>query len=158
MKYLYPHGSGSYTVEEAESLEELEAMYNSKKTVLSKHNRTDMHRNYWRLWQCTQGLNRFKPDTVVALKGRREHKVPPLIRTCLQLIQTEKEKSISANGIPWVYYLHCRTCPMHRSIRLTTTKKNFIFFCNFCLIWLSLRIFFLSYQIFLLLLLFFLSC
>lgn len=41
----HPHVPGSYTVEEAESLEELEVMYNSKKTVSSKHNRTDVHRN-----------------------------------------------------------------------------------------------------------------
>ena len=47
---------------------ELEVMDYTKETGPSRHNRTDTHVHTQRLWQHTQGLNRFKQDKAPALR------------------------------------------------------------------------------------------
>lgn len=75
-------------------------MDESKQTVpVSRHNRTDAHKNSQRWWRHAQVLNRFKPDRLSALRGGSRHGVPPLTKRLLviaTLWQLEK-----ANILHW---------------------------------------------------------
>jgi hypothetical protein len=51
-------------------------MGDSKKTVSSRHNKTDVYMNSQRLSQHAQGLG-FKPDGVTALRGGNGHGLLP---------------------------------------------------------------------------------
>lgn len=53
--------------------EDLEGVYDSNKTMSSRHNKTDAHMNSQRLWQHAQGLHRFKPEGVPALRRGHGH-------------------------------------------------------------------------------------
>lgn len=70
-----------------------------RKQMLFSCHRTDTHTNSQRLWQYTQGLNRFNSDEVTTLRtGRHAWLLPLLPGSYLKLISTGKEKSASCNG------------------------------------------------------------
>lgn len=55
--------------------------------VSSGHSRTDAHMNSQRLGQHAQGVQRFKPDEVPALRGGSGHEFPLLTKK-LSVIDT----------------------------------------------------------------------
>lgn len=57
-----PQGSGDFTEEGVEGLDEPEEKDEVKNTAFSGHNKAVEHMNSQWLWQCTQGLCKFKPD------------------------------------------------------------------------------------------------
>lgn len=47
-----------------------------RKIISSRQNRADSHLNSERLRLHTQGLHKFKPDEVLALRDRNRHRLP----------------------------------------------------------------------------------
>lgn len=47
-----------------------------KETKFSRHSRTNVHVDSWRLWQQAEDLHRFKPDRVPDLEGEGTHSIP----------------------------------------------------------------------------------
>lgn len=73
-----PWGSGGFTEEGVEGLEESEEKGEFKNTAFSGHNKAIEHMNSWWLWQHTQDLCKFKPDKIPRWDRGHGHKTLPL--------------------------------------------------------------------------------
>lgn len=75
-------------------------MDGSTETVSSRHSRSNVPMNSWRLGQHTLVLHRFKPDKISALKRTSEHKAPPITKM-LFVIDThwQRGKNGFYNGV-----------------------------------------------------------
>lgn len=92
--FIIPQVSGIYTEEEEERLLESKIVDDSKETVASRYNRTDMDMKSQTLEQHTQDRHKFEPDEISAQRRESKHKTLPLTRTYLQLIPAEKGNSV----------------------------------------------------------------
>lgn len=75
------------------------------------HNRTDAHKNSWRLWEYSQGLCRFKQMGVSALRVGSLHGRPPLTKKLLWYSLAQKNL-FSPMESQWVYNPHFRAGPI----------------------------------------------
>lgn len=69
-----------------EEVERVKSQSLTLRKVSSRHDRPEAQMNSQRLGQHTRNLHRFKTDRISALKRGNRHKVPPKLRSCLQLI------------------------------------------------------------------------
>lgn len=82
--------------EKAERLQELKMVSDFKETAPFRHTYELTER-----WQNTQGLHRFKPDGVPALRRANRSWVPPITRSYLYLIPADKGKTSTC--LWWVF-------------------------------------------------------
>ena len=47
-----------------------------KETMFSRHSRTNVHANSWRVWHHAEDLHRFKLDRVPELVGKGTYSIP----------------------------------------------------------------------------------
>lgn len=87
-----------------------------KETMLSRHSRTNVRADSWRLWQQAEDLHRFKPDRVPDLERGRYKQYPiRQLRNFLQCTPTSKGiDQLARKECHLVYQTHSRAGPMLR--------------------------------------------
>lgn len=117
---------------EVERCSEPEVRDDSKKSASSRHKQTDTHINSLRLWPHTQqGLHRFRPDRVPALRGESGQGIPPLAK---KLYTTDTNLQRKNYFFQWSGYIN------HAQEQLANIKQSqcyfFVdFFVSYCFIW-----------------------
>lgn len=93
-----PETSRDLCIEEADRLEEAKVVDGTRK-ISPSYNKTDFCMNGQRMWQHTQGLPKFAPDKIPALKVRTSSSPTPWQEGTHNWYLLGKEKSIFSMGV-----------------------------------------------------------